>query len=254
MSKEDPDVSKEDLQEEQYLDILTRATMEAGINPGFLVDHAISYGGIGITASPTRSNPRSSTPAGFGLGSSPEQFPIGQEEQEFYDWVRDWPNTADLSSATPVRRSSTPAHRSGSISPIFTSSSTLPAPPPRRSPPVRRSTGASLTRSNGRGRVIRRGVNVRYRGGRGKTMPRGKRLPLAGGGGGGGDDDDDDDGGDDDRRRENILRELQRIQQNNIQRARGRHVAGVTHTNTITTTYKDGGRPTVNRSSNTFSP
>ena len=33
----------------------------------------------------------------------------------------------------------------------------------------------------------------------------------------------------------------------------GRQIAGVTHTNTITTTYKDGGTPTVSRSSSRVS-
>ena len=115
----------------------------SGINPDFLVDEAISYSGIGITT-PTRSNPRSSTPAGFGLGSPPEQLPIGEEEQLFHDWVEDWPNTESpvRRSSTPVRRSATPPpSRSRSISSFFSlsssssSSSTLPTPPPPRTPP-----------------------------------------------------------------------------------------------------------------------
>ena len=79
------------------------------------------------------------------------------------------------------------------------------------------------------------------------------------GGGSGGDDDDDDDGGGNtsnnssgnrrNQRGKELLRELQRLQQDNIEKSRGRQIAGVTHTNTITTTYKDGGTPTVSRTS-----
>ena len=46
-----------------------------------------------------------------------------------------------------------------------------------------------------------------------------------------------------------IRRQLQRLSTDQIQAARGRRIAGVTTTNTITTTYKDGGTPTVSRSS-----
>ncbi len=46
-----------------------------------------------------------------------------------------------------------------------------------------------------------------------------------------------------------IRRQLQRLSNDQIQAARGRRIAGVTTTNTITTTYKDGGTPTVSRTS-----
>ena len=187
-------------------------------------------------------------------------------------WILNYDDQASfLNSSPPIGRSSTPirgspVRRSTTPTARAPSDTSLPPPiPPRLNRPVR-------------GRGLGRGV---------KTLPRGKRMPVyispresgyssgdgdssrcrrsprrggrsprrGGAGGGGGDDDDDDgDGDDDDERRENLLRRLQRVQQRNIQNARGRHVAGVTHTNTITTTYKDGGRPTVNRSSNTFSP
>ena len=84
----------------------------------------------------------------------------------------------------------------------------------------------------------------------------------AAGGGSGGDDDDDDGGGNTsnnssgyrrNQRQKELLRELQRLQQDNIEKSRGRQIAGVTHTNTITTTYKDGGTPTVSRTSSTVS-
>ena len=87
----------------------------------------------------------------------------------------------------------------------------------------------------------------------------------SGGGGGGGDDDDDDD--DDDgtplgvpgpsnrRARRRILndqemeQQLAQILQDQRQMAAGRRIAGIATTNTITTTYKNGRRPTVTRRS-----
>ena len=89
-----------------------------------------------------------------------------------------------------------------------------------------------------------------------------RRQAGAAGGGSGGDDDDDDGGGNTsnnssgyrrNQRQKELLRELQRLQQDNIEKSRGKQIAGVTHTNTITTTYKDGGTPTVSRTSSTVS-
>ena len=87
-----------------------------------------------------------------------------------------------------------------------------------------------------------------------------------GGGSGGGDDDDDDDDDDDGtplgvpgpsnrRARRRILndqemeQQLAQILQDQRQMAAGRRIAGITTTNTITTTYKNGRRPTVTRRS-----
>ena len=90
------------------------------------------------------------------------------------------------------------------------------------------------------------------------------------GGGGGGDDDngDDDDEGDDTtpssiagpsrrrrRRADRVLndaemqQQLAQILQDQRQTAAGRRIAGITTTNTITSTYKNGRRPTVTRNS-----
>ena len=89
-----------------------------------------------------------------------------------------------------------------------------------------------------------------------------RRQAGAAGGVSGGDDDDDDGGGNTsnnssgyrrNQRQKELLRELQRLQQDNIEKSRGKQIAGVTHTNTITTTYKDGGTPTVSRTSSTVS-
>ena len=99
------------------------------------------------------------------------------------------------------------------------------------------------------------------------TRAAGGGRRAAGGGGGDDDDGDDDDDDDDDddtdisanssyrrrQRQQELLRELQRLQQDNVERSRGRQFAGVTHTNTITTIYKGGGTPTVNRTSSRVS-
>ena len=46
-----------------------------------------------------------------------------------------------------------------------------------------------------------------------------------------------------------LQRQLEQILQDQQQTAAGRHIAGITTTNTITTTYKNGRRPTVTRNS-----
>ena len=88
-----------------------------------------------------------------------------------------------------------------------------------------------------------------------------------GGGGGGGDDDYDDDDDEDDtpsslagpsirrRRADRLLNDaemqqrLQQLLEDQRQTAAGRRIAGITTTNTITTTYKNGQRPKVTRNS-----
>ena len=87
------------------------------------------------------------------------------------------------------------------------------------------------------------------------------------GGGGGGDDDDDNDGDTTPssiagpsrrwrrRRADRVLndaemqQQLAQILQDQRQTAAGRRIAGITTTNTITTRYKNGQRPTVTRNS-----
>ena len=99
----------------------------------------------------------------------------------------------------------------------------------------------------------------------------GRRGGGGGGGGGGGDDDDDDDDDDDEdttassvagpsrrrrrRRADRVLndaemqKQLAQILQDQRQTAAGRRIVGITTTNTITTTYKNGRRPTVTHNS-----
>ena len=52
-----------------------------------------------------------------------------------------------------------------------------------------------------------------------------------------------------DEEQEGMNRRLHMLLQDQAQVAQGRRIAGITTTNTITTTYKDGGRPTVTRNS-----
>ena len=61
------------------------------------------------------------------------------------------------------------------------------------------------------------------------------------------DDDGDDDGED---RRRGLRRRLDLLNEDAQQRARGRRIRNITHTNTVTTVYEDGGgRPSVRRTS-----
>lgn len=78
-----------------------------------------------------------------------------------------------------------------------------------------------------------------------------------GGGGGGGGGGSDGDGGGSDGRRSRRGRRRRGGMHDNLddllealrRRTGGRHIAGITHTDTITTTYKDGRPPTVHRTS-----
>ena len=139
---------------------------------------------------------------------------------------------------------------------------------PRQPTPSTPSDAGSLRRSsasNGSGNGSRRSGGCRRSGGGGGG---GDRGGGGGGdrGGGGGDDDDDDD--DEDslpsdlscssrrrRRADRVLNDAQmqqqlaQILQEQRQTAAGRRIAGITTTNTITTTYKNGRRPTVTRNS-----
>jgi len=63
------------------------------------------------------------------------------------------------------------------------------------------------------------------------------------------DDDEGDDDDEDDRRR-GLRRQLDLLNEDAQQRARGRRIRNITHTNTVTTVYEDrGGRPSVRRTS-----
>ena len=95
----------------------------------------------------------------------------------------------------------------------------------------------------------------------GKQPRRGPGRGRGGGGGGGGDstppstDDDESDVSTPRRRRprrmnqEGLQRQLEILLNDQRQTANERRIAGITTTNTITTTYKDGGRPRVTRNS-----
>ena len=90
-------------------------------------------------------------------------------------------------------------------------------------------------------------------------------VGVDGGGGGGGSSDDDDNndsdassssshpGGRHRMSQEELRRQLELLSNDQVQTASGRRIAGITTTNTITTTYKDGGRPRVARHSSRVS-
>ena len=61
-------------------------------------------------------------------------------------------------------------------------------------------------------------------------------------------DDEDEDYDDDDRRR-GLGRRLDLLNEDAQERARGRRIRNITHTNTVTTVYEEGGRPSVRRTS-----
>ena len=143
----------------------------------------------------------------------------------------------------------------------------------RQNTPSSPSDAGSLRRSSASGSDSgRSGSGGRRRGSGGSRRGRGGGGGSGGGGGGGGSgggggDDDDDDDDDDDgtplgvpgpsnrRARRRILndqemeQQLAQILQDQRQMAAGRRIAGITTTNTITTTYKNGRRPTVTRRS-----
>ena len=127
-----------------------------------------------------------------------------------------------------------------------------------RAGPSRGSPGPS--RPTRGGKQPRRGLGGRPSRG-GKQPRRGSGRGGGGGGGGGGtppstDDDDDESDASTPRRRrprrmnqEGLQRQLEILLNDQRQTANGRRIAGITTTNTITTTYKDGGRPRVTRNS-----
>ena len=127
-----------------------------------------------------------------------------------------------------------------------------------RAGPSQGSPRAGPSRPTRGGKQPRRGLGGRPS--RGGKQPR-RGLGRGGGGGGGGtppstDEDDDESDASTPRRRrprrmnqEGLQRQLEILLNDQRQTADGRRIAGITTTNTITTTYKDGGRPRVTRNS-----
>ena len=131
-------------------------------------------------------------------------------------------------------------------------------PPGRGYLTGRGSPRAGPSRPTRGGKQPRRGLGGRPS--RGGKQPRRGLGRGRGGGGGGGtppstDDDDDESDVSTPRRRprrmnqEGLQRQLEILLNDQRQTANGRRIAGITTTNTITTTYKDGGRLRVTRNS-----
>ena len=131
-----------------------------------------------------------------------------------------------------------------------------PAPPATPSPPPPPPPPPSSLRGPPRRRPPRRGR------GRGGPPPGGDGSPPGGGGGGGGG------GGRRGRGRgrgsgtpprrgrmdqDGLRRQMDLLAEDARQQSVGRRIAGITHTNTITTVYKDGGEPEVFRTSSRLS-
>ena len=126
-----------------------------------------------------------------------------------------------------------------------------------RGSPGRGSPRPGPSRPTRGGKQPRRGLGGRPSRG-GKQPRRGLGRGGAGGGGGGtppSTDDDDESDASTPRRRprrmnqDGLQRQLEILLNDQRQTANGRRIAGITMTNTITTTYKDGGRPRVTRNS-----
>ena len=128
-----------------------------------------------------------------------------------------------------------------------------------RAGPSQGSPRAIPSRPTRGGKQPRRGLGGRPSRG-GKQPRRGLGRGRGGGGGGGGtppptDEDNDESDVSTPRRRprrmnqEGLQRQLEILLNDQRQTANGRRIAGITTTNTITTTYKDGGRPSVTRNS-----
>ena len=126
-----------------------------------------------------------------------------------------------------------------------------PSPPPP--PPAPRGRGRPRPRGRGRGRA--RGHGGVPPGGGGRDDDDDGSPPGGGGGGGGG------------RRgrgrgtpprrvrmnQDELRRQMDLLAEDARQRSVGRCIADITHTNTITTVYKDGGEPEVYRTSSRLS-
>ena len=216
-------------------------------NDDFLTQYIQSLGpGVGTSTTPPLLN---TPPAGAGTAgprpmaqSTPRRSPSAQSGP------RSTGSVAGVGASPPQAR----AGPSG-LSTRRDVPGRAPTPPARGYLAGRTTVGFKTPARRGRGgRQPRRGFG---RPGRGRGGP---GRGGAGDGGGGGDDDDDDD--DDEssavstpRRmdQDNLQRQLQILLNDQRQTARGRRIAGTT--NTITTPYKDGGRPQVTRNSTSVS-
>ena len=212
---------------------------------------------------------------------SPTGFSSG-EDDPLYQYVANLGPGVGTSTTPPVVNAPpagtgtpSPARSSGRQSPVrgtavgvgTFSTRNLPGraatPPGRgylagRGSPGRGSPRPGPSRPTRGGKQPRRGLGGRPS--RGGKQPR-RGLGRGGGGGGGGgippstDDDDDESDASTPRRRprrmnqDGLQRQLEILLNDQRQTANGRRIAGITTTNTITTTYKDGGRPRVTRNS-----
>ena len=238
----------------------------------------------GVGASPSISARALPSPlSGSYSWLSPTGFSSGDDDPLFR-YVANWSPGVGTSTTPPVVNAPpagtgtpSPARSSGPQSPVRgsavgvgTTSSTgglstrnlpgrAPTPPGRGYLAGGGSPRPGPSRPTRGGKQPRRGLGGRPS--RGGKQPR-RGLGRGGGGGGGGDstppstDEDDQSDASTPRRRrprrmnqEGLQRQLEILLNDQRQTANGRRIAGITTTNTITTTYKDGSRPRVTRNS-----
>ena len=172
--------------------------------------------------------------------------------------------TGTLADLTPTRRRTTASPSLG----VGTSRLSTPSPPRTSTPVSPRAPLPSLTGPGVGTRPVTGGKTPRLNVGHKRPTPRRRRTTGRGGSGGGSSggssssssgDDSSSNASTGSRRRphrmtqEELRRQLELLSNDQVQTASGRRIAGITTTNTITTTYKDGGRPQVARHSSRVS-
>lgn len=175
------------------------------------------------------------SPAGVGAGTTNRSTVPAGTTGVGVGTVADDPQSSTSRDNPPSRR------RAGTSAAALASRSVSGGKEPRR--PVARTVAEVRRRT-------RRDRNERLERRAARTFARVRR---AGAGGGGGDDGSGSDGGSDGgrgrRRGRDLHNDLDALFDRLRRRTGGSRIAGITHTDTITTTYKDGGPPTVRRTS-----
>lgn len=178
------------------------------------------------------------SPAGVGAGTTARSTVPAGTTGVGVGTVADDPQPSTSRSNPPPRR------RAGTSAAVLASRSVSGGKEPRR--PVARTVSEVRRRT-------RRDRDERLERRAARTIAQARRRAGAGGGGGGGDDDGGSGSGSEGsgrrRRGRDLHNDLDALFDRLRRRTGGRRIAGITHTDTITTTYKDGGPPTVRRTS-----
>ena len=197
----------------------------SGLWPEDTFDYLLGDAFLGPSSIGAGTNTSTSTPVtltGVGTGITPSATSTITSSTASFTV----PTGIGVGSTSTTTRTTTSRTATGGKRPRTTSRTSTGGKRPRSRP----STSRRVTATSSRTRAIGAG---------------------GGGGGGGGGDSSDDDGGDDSGRhgQRRIHEDLDGLLNRLRRRTGGRNIAGITHTDTITTTYKDGRAPTVRRSS-----